>query len=97
MTTDDIISDLLRRAEACDAEAEELALDGDTSDARHSDGKAAAYRHAAELARDAVAAAVAKEREACARLCDEQASRMWAGEGWAAAERLAAAIRGRAT
>lgn len=106
-TTDDLINDLLRRAEACDALAADYArrpYDGDASDAidgARCAGKAAAYRHAAELARDAVAAAVAaaaaEEREACARLCDEQASRVWAGEGWATAEHLAASIRRRAT
>lgn len=99
-TSDDLINDLPRRAEACDVLAAGHAARARPLDAARCAGKAAAYRHAAELARDAVAAAVAaavaEEREACARLCDEKASSVWAGEGWAAAERLAAAIRGRA-
>ena len=52
MTSDEVTelhNDLMRRAEACDDEAEELANLGDTSDARREDGKASAYRHAAEL------------------------------------------------
>lgn len=96
MTADDLINDLLRRAEACDALAADYA-DCVGDGAARCAGKAAAYRHAAELARDAVAAAVAEEREACAQLCDEQASRAWADDGWATAGRLAASIRGRAT
>ncbi len=52
MTNDDVTelhNDLLRRSEACAKRADEYARDGDTADARRADGKAVAYRHAAEL------------------------------------------------
>jgi hypothetical protein len=50
---DELHNDLMRRAEAFAAAAEESAINGDTSDARRDDGKATAYRHAAELLRAA--------------------------------------------
>lgn len=56
MTSDEVTevcNDLMRRAEACAKLADEYARDGDTADARRTDGKAAAYRHAAELLRAA--------------------------------------------
>ncbi len=60
MSTTDLYADLIRRAEACDA--------------HHDACGGAAYRHAAELLRGAVAAAVEEERAACAALCEREAS-----------------------
>lgn len=67
MSTTDLYADLIRRAEACEMEAEKW---GDDPDAALDRTKARAYRHAAELLRGAVAAAVVEEREACARVAD---------------------------
>jgi hypothetical protein len=55
LTVDELAADLERRADACDTEAEECAVNGESDDARHSDGKAQAYRHAADLVRAALA------------------------------------------
>lgn len=79
MSTTDLHADLIRRAEACDA--------------HHDACGGAAYRHAAELLRGAVAAAVEEEREACARVADldERAP----GLAPYAHERIADAIRSR--
>lgn len=64
-TNDDLINDMLRRAEAC----ERLAAGNDDAATRQRcAGKAAAYRHAAELARDAVAAAEAERERLTAAL-----------------------------
>jgi hypothetical protein len=65
MSTADLYADLIRRAEACEMEAEKW---GDDPDAALDRTKARAYRHAAELLRGAVAAAVVEEREACAQV-----------------------------
>ena len=61
MSTTDFYADLIRRAEAC-----ERGYDAKSSAtvASRCHGGAAAYRHAAELLRGAVAAAVEEEREA---------------------------------
>lgn len=49
----------------------------------------------------AIDAAVATERERCAKVCEEEALRVWSGRGWsqkrAAAARLAQLIRGAAS
>ena len=66
MSTTDLYADLIRRAEACEALcADDASRDGEVILLA---GKAAAYRHAAELLRGAVAAAVEEEREAIADL-----------------------------
>lgn len=57
--------------------------------------EAAAYRHAAELLRGAVAAAVEEEREGCADLCDARARGDRTAAGRRAWERAADAIRAR--
>jgi hypothetical protein len=82
MSTTDLYADLIRRAEACDAAAEEHAINGDTSDARADDGRSSAYRHAAELLRGAVAAAVEEERATCAMIAGRE------GVAWAEAARI---------
>ena len=64
MSTTDFYADLIRRAEAC----EQLRDDNSGEHRARCAGKAAAYRHAAELLRGAVAAAVEEEREAIADL-----------------------------
>ena len=89
MSTTDLYADLIRRAEACDV-TEKRASDGAVAFAQ---GKAAAYRHAAELLRGAVADAVEEERAACARVADldERAP----GLAPYAHERIADAIRSR--
>ena len=88
--TTDFYADLIRRAEAC-----ERGYDSKSSAtvASRCHGGAAAYRHAAELLRGAVAAAVEEEREACARVADldERAP----GLAPYAHERIADAIRAR--
>ena len=104
MSTADLYADLIRHAEACDAAAEEHAINGDTSDARADDGRSSAYRHAAELLRGAVAAAVEEERAACATVAQREGA-AWREaeridvygyhEGIAASERIADAIRAR--
>lgn len=74
MTTTDLCTALLRLAEACEAKSR---IDGArdlTAWVEGLHGKAAAYRHAAELLRGAVAAAVEEERAACAALCEREAS-----------------------
>ena len=69
MSTTDLYADLIRRAEACEALcADDASRDGEVILLA---GKAAAYRHAAELLRGAVAAAVEEEREAVARVADD--------------------------
>ena len=68
MSTTDLYADLIRRAEACEMEAEKW---GDDPDAALDRTKARAYRHAAELLRGAVAAAVEEERAACAALAED--------------------------
>lgn len=72
MSTTDLHADLIRRAEACDELADGYAMQSRAAveHARVS-GKAAAYRHAAELLRGAVAAAVEEERAACAALAED--------------------------
>ena len=50
MSTADLYADLIRRAEACEMEAEKW---GDDPDAALDRTKARAYRHAAELLRGA--------------------------------------------
>lgn len=91
MSTTDLYADLIRRAEACEAVSD----DRYASAQRHytAQGEASAYRHAAELLRGAVAAAVEEEREACARVADldERAP----GLAPYAHERIADAIRAR--
>ena len=67
MSTTDLYADLIRRAEACEMEAEKW---GDDPDAALDRTKARAYRHAAEMLRGAVAAAVEEEREAAAHECE---------------------------
>ena len=64
MSTTDLYADLIRRAEACEA-IEETKGESDWQG-----GQARAYRHAAELLRGAVAAAVEEEREAAAHECE---------------------------
>ena len=66
MSTTDLYADLIRRAEAC----EQLRDDNSGEHRARCAGKAAAYRHAAELLRGAVAAAVEEEREAAAHECE---------------------------
>ena len=68
MSTTDLYADLIRRAEHCERVSAQRALFGDGVDGAEDAGKAAAYRHAAELLRGAVAAAVEEEREAIADL-----------------------------
>ena len=69
MSTTDLYADLIRRAEACEALcADDASRDGEVILLA---GKAAAYRHAAELLRGAVAAAVEEERAACAALAED--------------------------
>ncbi len=75
MSTADLYADLIRRAEACEASVRDFNRDRLT-------GKAAAYRHAAELLRGAVAAAVEEERESCAEVADRE------GHAWVDAERI---------
>ena len=70
MSTTDLYADLIRRAEACGAEAVACDAGGSIADSRFAEGEAAAYRHAAELLRGAVAAAVEEEREAAAHECE---------------------------
>lgn len=48
---DELHNDLTRRANSCAVLADEHARYGNVDDARRCDGKAAAYRHAAELVR----------------------------------------------
>ena len=93
MTTSDLYADLIRRAEHCERVSAQRALFGDGVDGAEDAGKAAAYRHAAELLRGAVAAAVEEERAACARVADldERAP----GLAPYAHERIADAIRSR--
>ena len=68
MSTTDLYADLIRRAEACEALcADDASRDGEVILLA---GKAAAYRHAAEMLRGAVAAAVEEEREAAAHECE---------------------------
>ena len=67
MSTADLYADLIRRAEAYETIAAQNRGVIATTTAR-CEGKAAAYRHAAELLRGAVAAAVEEEREAIADL-----------------------------
>ena len=68
MSTTDFYADLIRYAEACEAVSD----DRYASAQRHytAQGEASAYRHAAELLRGAVAAAVEEEREAAAHECE---------------------------
>lgn len=76
MSTTDLYADLIRRAEACEV----LGAQHDgviPTIAARCDGKARAYRHAAELLRGAVAAAVEEEREANLAACSEVVGR-WA-------------------
>lgn len=54
MNAEKLIEDLERAACESDEAAEELAMTGDTSDSRHEDGKATAYRRAAEMVRAAM-------------------------------------------
>ena len=90
MSTTDLYADLIRRAEACEMEAEKW---GDDPDAALDRTKARAYRHAAELLRGAVAAAVEEEREGCAVVADEaNASPIWRADEGAC---IARAIRAR--
>ena len=63
MSTTDLYADLIRRAEACEA-IEETKGESDWQG-----GQARAYRHAAELLRGAVTAAVEEERAACVAEC----------------------------
>ncbi len=72
MSTTDLYADLIRRAEACGIEAVACDAGGSIADSRFAEGEAAAYRHAAELLRGAVAAAVEEERDACARVADRE-------------------------
>ena len=69
MSTTDLYADLIRRAEACEAVSD----DRYASAQRHytAQGEASAYRHAAELLRGAVAAAVEEERAVCAALAED--------------------------
>ena len=69
MSTADLYADLIRRAEAYETIAAQNRGVIATTTAR-CEGKAAAYRHAAELLRGAVAAAVEEEREAAAHECE---------------------------
>ena len=91
MSTADLYADLIRRAEAC----EQLRDDNSGEHRARCAGKAAAYRHAAELLRGAVAAAVEEEREGCADLCDARARGDRTAAGRGAWERAADAIRAR--
>ncbi len=115
----DLYADLIRRAEACDGLATDYANTEPTGDdivawaennRARVEGKAAAYRHAAELLRGAVAAAyrhaagllrgavaaaVEEEREGCADLCDARARGDRTAAGRGAWERAADAIRAR--
>jgi len=91
MSTTDLYADLIRRAEAC----EQLRDDNSGEHRARCAGKAAAYRHAAELLRGAVAAAVEEEREGCADLCDARARGDRTAAGRGAWERAADAIRAR--
>ena len=84
MSTTDLYAALIRHAEAC----EQLRDDNSGEHRARCAGKAAAYRHAAELARAAVAEAVAAEREAIA---DIVVRRVAGYEG----ESIADAIRAR--
>ena len=81
MSTTDFYADLIRRAEVCDGLADTAVAiirntvpsachsdDDITHDIARSRGMGRAYRHAAELLRGAVAAAVEEEREAIADL-----------------------------
>ena len=79
MSTTDLYADLIRRAEACEMEAEKW---GDDPDAALDRTKARAYRHAAELLRGAVAAAVVEERATCAMIAGRE------GVAWAEAARI---------
>ena len=71
MSTTDLYADLIRRADHCERVSAQRALFGDGVDGAEDEGKAAAYRHAAELLRGAVAAAVEEERAACAALAED--------------------------
>ena len=90
MSTTDLHADLIRRSDHCERVSAQHALFGDGVDGAEDEGKAAAYRHAAELLRGAVAAAVEEEREAIADLV---VRRVAGYEG----ESIADAIRARAT
>jgi hypothetical protein len=91
MSTTDLYADLIRRAEACDGLATDYANTEPTGDdivawaennRARVEGKAAAYRHAAELLRGAVAAAVEEERATCAMIAGRE------GVAWAEAARI---------
>lgn len=75
MSTTDLHADLIRRAEACQLSADTAEVDSwvGVATAAAANGSAAAYRHAAELLRGAVAAAVAEEREGCVLAVDAAA------------------------
>ncbi len=70
MSTTDLYTDLFRRAQACDEDAESFDPANGRVYIARLESKAAAYRHAAELLRGAVAAAVEEEREAAAHECE---------------------------
>ncbi len=70
MSTTDFYADLIRRADHCERVSAQRAIFGDGVDGAEDAGKAAAYRHAAEMLRSAVAAAVEEEREAAAHECE---------------------------
>ena len=82
MSTTDLYADLIRRAEHCERVSAQRALFGDGVDGAEDAGKAAAYRHAAELLRGAVAAAVEEERATCAMIAGRE------GVAWAEAARI---------
>lgn len=91
MSTTDLYADLIRRAGACEAKSR---IDGArdlTAWVEGLHGQAHAYRHAAELLRGAVAAAVEEERAACA----ERAEAVCHEHGAAAGLFVADAIRAR--
>ena len=69
MSTTDLHAALIRHAESCETIAAQNRGVIATTTAR-CEGKAAAYRHAAEMLRGAVAAAVEEEREAAAHECE---------------------------
>ena len=95
MSTTDFYADLIRRADHCERVSAQRALFGDGVDGAEDEGKAAAYRHAAELLRGAVTAAVEEERESIADLCDARARGDRTAAGRGAWERAADAIRAR--
>jgi hypothetical protein len=75
LTTDALealAGDLIRRAEACERLAVEYDAGGSIADSCRCEGKADAYRHAAELLRAAATTGdpVAEEREAAALLAE---------------------------